>query len=103
VQFNIISGIPMNTVENRELVRQLLNTDPDKLPWPQPYLDSARDVCQNCGLAIWIGPEVHRMMLNFIARAVEFRILCLICCAMLARDESSLIKMTILTDKKEGE
>jgi hypothetical protein len=41
VQFNIISGIPMNTVENRELVRQLLNTDPDKLPWPQPYLDSA--------------------------------------------------------------
>lgn len=99
----IISGIPVDTAENRERVRSLLGVDPVVLPWPRPYLDSVPSGCQMCDLQIWIGPTVYEKMLELIAHGRDFVVFCLICCAILARDEADSVEMITLTDKKEGE
>jgi len=97
----IISGIPVDSSENRELARKQ-GIDPDKFRWPQPYLNSVGNSCQECGMGIWIGPETHRAMLGLIARGKEFQVLCLICCVVMSRGADS-VRFIQLTDKKEGE
>ena len=57
----IISGIPLDTPENRKRARKA-GVNPDKIPWPEPYKDSTESQCEDCQTPIWIGPETFHKM-----------------------------------------
>ncbi len=97
----IISGIPADTGENRARLRES-GFDPDRIPWPQAYMDSTSSECEGCSSEIWIGPITGRTMEEITTSGGTVTILCLFCCASMAYLGAD-VKFVPLTDKKEGE
>lgn len=97
----IISGLPADTPQNRDLSRSV--GMPEDTPWPKPYKNSTPGTCENCSGAIWIGPETGSMMIKILAEGGDPQILCLICCALLAEREKASVSLIQLTNKKGGE
>ena len=97
----IVSGLPYDNAENRARVAELGVSVPT---WPAPYKNSLQTACEDCGAAMWLGPETHTMYLNLIARGDTPLVLCLLCCALLAKNGVDVGIVTLTgKDSAKGE
>lgn len=94
----LIGGIPVDNQANRSYASRM--GFPPGQPWPQPYLNSTLDICDNCDGAIWIGPAVAQQRASLTARRVPFETFCLTCVVVKHGKDFAVVS---LTDKKQGE
>lgn len=51
-------------------------------PLPRPYPDSSSDICEDCGIAVAVGPKQAATLTTWIREDKPFEVMCLLCATL---------------------
>jgi hypothetical protein len=99
----IISGIPVDDEVNRAYAKSLVRSGTEPPPFPRPYKDSVVFTCEHCDGRVNIGPRSVAARLDYLARGLDPIIMCLMCVAVMTKEDKLDVSIVQLTNQTSDE